>query len=357
MVQILKAATREKASDIHITPKVPPVLRVGGQLVKLDVEPLNYKQCKELCYSVITDEQKGIFEAQKDLDFSFAIGQSSRFRGHLFYQQQSVAGVFRQIPVEIPDIQKIGLPPIVMELVKKPYGLILVAGSTGSGKSTTLAAVINQINKTRKCHIVTMEDPIEFIYYPDKSIINQREIGKDVTDFNESMKSVLRMDPDVCLLGEMRDQNTISTALKVAETGHLTFGTVHTNTAYQGIERLTSVFSGVERMLVQNQLSMVLQGIICQKLLPTVNRNARVPAVEILLFPQSVRHLIKEGQLNQIYSIMQTHKSIGMLTMNQSLCNLFVKGLISEDTAYMASGDTKELENLIHRAGGKIKSA
>ena len=353
MIQILKTAIREKASDVHITANVPPVLRVGGQLIQLNVAALTSKQCKELCYSTVTDEQKGMFESTKDLDFSFSIGEHSRFRAHLFYQKEAVAGVFRQIPVSVPDINSIGVPPIVMSLTKKPYGLILVAGATGSGKSTTLAAMINEINKTRKCHIVTMEDPIEFVYPHEQGIVNQREVGKDVKSFESSMRAVLRMDPDVCLLGEMRDKTSISIALKIAETGHLTFATIHTNTAYHSIERLTGVFSDTEKLLIQNQLSMVLQGIICQKLLPTVDGTQRVPAVEVLLFPQSIRHLIKEGKINQIYSIMQTNKSMGMITMNQSLCALCVKGLISESTALSASGDPTELTSLLQRAGYK----
>ncbi len=353
MMQILKTAIREKASDIHITSNVPPVLRVGGQLIQLNVEVLTSKQCKELCYSTITDEQKGIFETKKDLDFSFAIGEHSRFRAHLFYQKESVAGVFRQIPVAVPDIKDIGVPPIVMELTKKPYGLVLVAGATGSGKSTTLAAMINEINKTKKCHIVTMEDPIEFVYPHEQGIVNQREVGKDVKDFDESMKAVLRMDPDVCLLGEMRDKSTIATALKIAETGHLTFGTIHTNTSYHGIERLTGVFSDVERLLIQNQLSMVLQGIICQKLLPTADGKGRVPAIEVLLFPQSIRHLVKEGKVGQIYSLMQTNKAMGMITMNQSLCELCMKRIITEQVALLASADKQELINLLQRSGYK----
>ena len=356
MAQILKTAAREKASDIHITPGVPPVLRMKGKLVHLNIAPLSPRQCKELCYSVITDDQKGEFESAKDLDFSFTVGQSSRFRAHLFYQKQAVAGVFRQIPVVIPDLSQIGLPSAVMELTKKPYGLVLVAGATGMGKSTTLAAMINQINKTRKCHIVTMEDPIEFMYSHEKGIVNQREIGRDVVSFKESIKAVLRMDPDVCLLGEMRDATTITTALEVAETGHLTFGTVHANTAYYSVERLTSAFGDAERELVQSQLSMVLQGIICQKLLPSLDGQGRVLAAEILLFPASVRHLIKKGQFNQIYSIMQTQKSIGMVTMNQSLCDLFIRGLISEETAFLSSSDQSELDSLINRMAGAKRS-
>ncbi len=359
MLQILKTATREKASDIHITVGVPPTLRVKGQLVQLKVPALTAQDCRTLCYSIITDEQKGVFESAKDLDCSFTVGKSSRFRVHLFYQKQAVSGVFRQIPVVIPDITQIGLPSVVMELTKKPYGLVLVGGATGSGKSTTLAAMINEINKTKKSHVVTIEDPIEFVYTHEQSIVNQREVGKDVKDFHDSVRAVLRMDPDVCLLGEMRDKQTIAAALEVAETGHLTFGTVHTNTSYHSIERLTSAFSGEERELVQNQLSMLLQGVICQKLLPSLDGKGRVLATEVLLFPSSVKHLIKKGQFNQIYSIMQTHKSMGMITMNQSLCDLCTKGLISEEIAFLSSNDKEELDSLIKRTGGvrKIKSA
>ncbi len=349
MIQVLKTAIRENASDIHITAGVPPVLRVCGNIVQLNVEPLTDRQSKELCYSVITDEQKSKVENIKDLDFSFSIDSSARFRGHIYYQKQSIAGCFRQIPMVIPNIKDIGLPVILSELNQKPYGLVLVTGPTGSGKTTTLAAMLDEINQQRKGHILTIEDPIEFIYSHKKCIVNQREIGFDAPDFHSSLRAALRVDPDVCLLGEMRDRETVETALHVAETGHLTFGTLHTNNTIQSIDRLTGIFSGSERQMIQSQLSQVLQGVVSQRLLPTVDGASRVPAVEVLLFPPAIRNLIKEGKQSQMYSIMQTQRASGMITLNQSLAELVIKGLITEVTAFSASYDPNELTHLLSR--------
>ena len=310
MIQILKTAIREGASDIHITSGAPPSLRVHGEIIHLNVDPLTSRQSRELCYAVITDEQKRKVENEKDVDFSFSIDESARFRGHIYFQKKTIAGCFRQIPTVIPTIEEIGLPPILSELSNKPYGLVLVTGPTGSGKTTTLAAMVNEINNKRRGHILTIEDPIEFIYSHKKCIVNQREIGFDAVDFHQSLRAALRLDPDICLLGEMRDKETVETALHVAETGHLTFGTLHTNNTCQAIDRLTGVFSGDERQMIQSQVSQVLQGIISQRLLPTIDGSSRVPAVEVLLFPPSIRNMVKEGKQNQMYSIMQTQKSL-----------------------------------------------
>ena len=353
MVQILKTAVREKASDIHITVGAPPALRVNGQIVHLNVDSLTERQSKDLCYSIVTDEQKRQFETEQDLDFGFSIDNTVRFRGHLYYQKRSVAGCFRQIPMQIPDIEKIGMPPILSELSQKPFGLVLVTGPTGSGKTTTLAAMLNAINKKRRGHILTIEDPIEFIYSHEKCIINQREVGFDAPDFQKSLRAALRLDPDICLLGEMRDKETIDAALHIAETGHLTFGTLHTNNTYQTVDRLTGVFDGDERQNVQAQLAQVLQGIICQKLLPTIDGASRIPAVEVLVFTPAIRNLIKEGKQNQIYSIMQTQKAQGMITLNQSLEELVVKGKIAEDVALSASYAPDELLQKLERAKKK----
>lgn len=353
MIQVLKTAIREGASDVHITSGVPPSLRVRGQIVHLNVASLTHKQSKELCYSVITDEQKRNFENDKDIDFGFSIDDSARFRGHLYYQKKTVAGCFRQIPVVIPELSDVGLPPILSELSKKPYGLVLVTGPTGSGKTTTLASMLNEINKTKRGHILTIEDPIEFIYSHQKCIVNQREVGFDAPDFHKSLRAALRLDPDICLLGEMRDKETVETALHVAETGHLTFGTLHTNNTFQTVDRLTGVFDGEERSMVQSQLSQVLQGIVSQRLLPTVDGTGRVPAVEVLLFPPAIRNLIKEGKQNQIYSIMQTQRASGMITLNQSLVELVAKGLITEEMALLTSYETGELSNMLT----KVKKA
>ena len=349
MIQILKTAIREGASDIHVTTGAPPALRVNGEIIHLNVDPLSSERSRELCYSVITDEQKQKVENEKDLDFSFSFDDKSRFRGHIYFQKKTIAGCFRQIPTVIPTLEEIGMPPILSELSAKPYGLVLVTGPTGSGKTTTLAAMINEINNKKKGHILTIEDPIEFIYSHNKCIINQREIGFDTIDFHQSLRAALRLDPDICLLGEMRDKETIETALHVAETGHLTFGTLHTNNTCQAIDRLTGVFSGDERNMIQSQISQVLQGIVSQRLLPTVDGSSRVPALEVLLFPPAIRNLVKEGKQNQMYSIMQTQKSLGMITLNQSLVSLVMRGLITEDVALSTSYDRGEFTNMLSR--------
>ena len=349
MINILKTAIRENASDIHISAGTAPILRVKGEIIRLKSEPLTDQQSKELCYSIITDEQKKNFEENKDIDFSFSIGTKSRFRGHIYFQKRTVAGCFRQIPVDIPSLSELGLPSILLELIRKPYGLVLVTGPTGSGKTTTLATMLNEINKTRRAHILTIEDPIEFIYSHQKCIVNQREVGADSNSFHESLKAALRVDPDVCLLGELRDKETISTALHIAETGHLTFGTLHTNNTFSTMDRLTSVFGMEKKSVINSQLSSVLQGVISQRLIPTIRGNKRVVAIEILLFNSAVRNLVKEGKQNQIYSIMQTQKALGMITLNQSLMDLFSKGEISEEVAYATSYAPKELKEMLSR--------
>ena len=349
MIQVLKTAVRENASDIHITAGVPPALRVKGEILFLNVEPLTGQQSKDMCYSILTDEQKGAFEVSMDLDFGFSIDESARFRGHLYYQKRMIAGSFRQIPMEIPTLLDIGLPPVLSELSKKPYGLILVTGPTGSGKTTTLASMLNEINQNKKGHILTIEDPVEFVYSHERCIVHQREIGFDTPNFHSALKAALRVDPDICLLGELRDKETISTALHIAETGHLTFGTLHTNNTAQTMDRLTGVFDKEERLMVQSQLSQVLQGVVSQRLIPTVSGNSRIPAVEVLLFPAAIRNLVREGKSNQIYSVMQTQKASGMMTLNQSLAELVHKSLISESTALSNSYDPNELIQLIRR--------
>ena len=349
ILQILKTAVREAASDIHIVAGAPPTLRVYGKMLGLNTEPLTGAQTKELCYSLITEKQKGVFENKKDLDFGFTIDKTHRYRGHLFYSQGSVGGVFRQITSSIPRLKDINLPPNVEELTKLPFGLVLVTGPTGSGKSTTLASIIDSINEERKQHIVTVEDPIEYLYTNKKSIVTQREVKSDTLDFYTFLESVVRMDCDVCLMGELRDRKTVEAALHLAETGHLTFGTLHTNNAYATIDRICAMFGGEERTHVQSQLSSVLQAVVSQRLLPLVNGKGRVPAIEMLLFPSSIRNLVKEGKINQIYSIMQTQSNAGMITMNQSLAELYEKGFISEVTALSHSYDKSGLNHLLKR--------
>ncbi len=347
IVQILTTAVREKASDIHITSGNPPCLRVDGKICTLNVAPLSHQESKNICYSVLTSDQKATFEKKKDLDFSFSVDKLGRFRAHLFYNKNKVCGSFRHIQSDIPQINELGLPRVLYEILRKPYGLVLVTGPTGSGKTTTLASMINEINKTQYHHIITIEDPIEYIFSPQKSIITQREVGNDVVDFHESLRALLRMDPDVVLVGELRDKETIKAALQVAETGHLVFGTLHANTTYTAVDRLTGVFSGDERGLIQTQLSTVLQGIISQRLLPLKNNKGRVPALEILLFNPAVRNMIKEGKLNQIYSVIQTSTGQGMQTMNQALQKLVTAGFVNDETAYAMSPNTSELSHLL----------
>ena len=349
IMEILQMATKENASDVHIVAGNPPIMRVHGRLVRLNIDPLTLNQSKELCYSLISDEQKSRFEKEKDLDFSFAIDDIARFRGHLFYQKRSIGGSFRQIPSSIPNIRDIGLPSALLEIAKKPFGLVLVTGPTGSGKSTSLAAMLNEINAKRSCHILTIEDPIEYAYTSNKAMVTQREIGLDVKDFHQSLRAALRMDPDVILIGELRDTETIKIALEVAETGHLTFGTVHTNNAFLAVERILGSFGGDEKTMIRTQLSQVLEGIISQRLLPSSDMSKRVAAVEILQMTTAIRHLIREGKNNQIYSMMQTDKASGMLTMNQSLLMLLQKRLISEDVAFKTSYEQKELQQLIRK--------
>jgi len=357
MIQILQTAVREKASDIHITEGAAPSLRINGSIVRLKTEPVTEEQSKDLCYSIITDEQKKTFEEEKDLDFSFSIDDLSRFRGHLYYQKNSVAGCFRQISSVIPSMLDIGLPPIIHQLTKIPYGLVLVTGPTGSGKTTTLAAMLEEINKTRKGHILTIEDPIEYIYSHKKCLVNQREIGFDAPDFHKSLRAALRTDPDICLLGELRDKETVEAALHTAETGHLTFATLHTNNVIQTIDRIAGVFDGEERQMIYSQLAQVLQGVISQKLLPTISGKGRVPAIEILFFTPAIRNLIKEGKQHQIYSVMQTQRASGMSTLNQSLLNLVKNKLIDPVEALSVSYDEKELDHLFTRAGIKFTNS
>ena len=352
IVQILSTAVREKASDVHITPHNPPYLRVNGKVIPLNTQALTHQQSRELCYSVLTSEQKGVFEAKKDLDFSFAVDKLGRFRGHLFYNKQKVSGAFRHIQSAIPKISDLGLPRVLYEVINKPHGLVLVTGPTGSGKSTTLASLINEINLKKNHHIITIEDPIEYVFHSAKSIITQREIGTDVVDFHESLRALLRMDPDVCMVGELRDKETIKAALQVAETGHLVFGTLHANTTSTAVDRLTGVFGGDEKALIQTQLSSVLQAVVAQRLLPLKNGKGRVPALEILLFNPAVRNLVKEGKLHQIYSIIQTNAGLGMQTMNQSLQKLVQSGFVSEEAAYSISSNASELDHLLKKQPG-----
>jgi twitching motility protein PilT len=346
LYDLLKTMIEKGASDLHITTANPPRLRIDGQLVLVDQTsaPLNPSDTKALCYSVLTDAQKHRFEEKNELDLSFGLKGLSRFRANIFMQRGAVAGAFRSIPFEIKDINELGLPPVTQELVKKPRGLILVTGPTGCGKSTTLATIIDRINSDRADHIITIEDPIEYLHAHKKSLINQREVGADTTSFKDALKYVLRQDPDVVLIGEMRDLETIESALQVSETGHLTLATLHTNSAVQSINRIVDVFPPYQQEQVRVQLSFVLEGILAQQLIPRRTGQGRVLAAEVLIPNQAIRNLIREDKIHQIYSMMQSGQTkYGMLTMNQSLFDLYKKGQLSQEDALGRSQVPDEL--------------
>ncbi len=351
LYDLLKQMIEKGASDLHVTTGSPPRLRIDGKLIPIDHPPLTPADTKNLCYSILTDAQKHRFEENNELDLSFGIKGLSRFRANIFMQRGAVAGAFRTIPFGIKTFNELGLPDIINELVKKPRGLIVVTGPTGSGKSTTLAAMVDRINEERYDHIITIEDPIEYLHGHKKSLINQREVNADTSSFKAALKYVLRQDPDVVLIGEMRDLETIEAALTVSETGHLTLATLHTNSAVQTINRIIDVFPSHQQEQIRVQLSFVLEGIISQQLIPKKTGQGRVLAVEILIPNPAVRNLIREDKIHQIYSIMQTGQArSGMQTMNQSLLELYTKGLISYEDAIGRSMVLDELITMIQRA-------
>ncbi len=346
--QLLKAMVEKGASDLHITVGSPPQLRIDGKLVPLKTEPLTAVETKQLCYSILTDAQKHKFEEDSELDLSFGVKALSRFRANIFMQRGAVAGAFRTIPFKILSFQELGLPPIVSELAKKPRGLILVTGPTGSGKSTTLASIIDKINTERHEHIITIEDPIEYLHPHKNCLVNQREVGADTQSFKKALKYILRQDPDVVLIGEMRDLETIEAALVISETGHLAFGTLHTNSCVQTINRILDVFPPYQQPQVRAQLSFVLEGVLTQNLLPRAGAPGRVLALEIMIPNAAIRNLIREDKVHQIYSQMQVGQSkYGMQTFNQSLCNLYLKRLITLEECMARSSDQDELRNLL----------
>ena len=341
-------------SDLHVTTGTPPLIRVHGEIRPLDgYRPLSSADTKQLAYSVLTDAQKHRFEENMELDFSFGVKGLSRFRANVFNQRGAVCSVFRAIPYEIKSFEELGLPPIVKELCSKPRGLILVTGPTGSGKSTTLAAMIDKINRERHEHILTIEDPIEFLHNHKSCIVNQREVNADTKGFANALRTALRQDPDVVLVGEMRDLETIESALRIAETGHLTFATLHTNSAASTINRIIDVFPSMQQAQVRAQLSLTLEGILCQSLLPRADGRGRAMAMEILVPNSAIRNLIREDKVHQIYSMMQTGQDLhGMQTFNQSLATLYHKRLITRETAMNRTSNVNELRDLIDRGAG-----
>src|SRR5260370_1332811 len=349
--ELLHRLSELGGSDLHITTGIAPLVRVHGEIRPLDgYHPLSSSETKQLAYSVLTDAQKHRFEENLELDFSFGVKGLSRFRANIFNQRGAVGAVFRAIPYEIKSFEDLGLPQVVKDLCNKPRGLVLVTGPTGSGKSTTLAAVIDKINVERHEHILTIEDPIEFLHNHKSCIVNQREVNADTKGFAQALRTALRQDPDVVLVGEMRDLETIESALRIAETGHLTFATLHTNSAVSTINRIIDVFPSMQQAQVRAQLSLTLEGILCRSLLERSSGKGRVMAMEILVPNAAIRNLIREDKIHQVYSMMQTGQAkYGMQTFNQALATLYHRKLITLEMALSRSSNPDELQELINR--------
>ena len=355
---LLKTTVEMKASDLHLTVNTPPQVRVDGKLQRLPLPELTPADTKQLAYSVLTDAQKKRFEETMELDCAFGIRGLARFRCNVFSQRGSVAAVYRLIPEHIRSFEELGLPSIIARFAEAPRGLVLVTGPTGSGKSTTLAAVLDKINTERQEHILTIEDPIEYIHPHKGCIVNQREVHADTEGFAAALRAALREDPDVVLIGEMRDLQTVEAALRIAETGHLTFATLHTNSAAQTINRIIDVFPAHQQSQIRTQLSLVLEGIVCQALLPRASGVGRAVALEILVPTPAIRNLIREDKVHQIYSTMQAgQEKAGMQTFNQSLATLYMQRQISMNTALGASSLKDELTEMINRGAGVVAGA
>ena len=356
---LLKRTVEREGSDLHLTTNSPPQIRVHGELQRQeDLETLSAAATKQLVYSVLTDAQKKRFEETMELDFSFGIRGVARFRCNVFNQRGAVAAVYRLIPEEIKGFDDLGLPPVVGKFAEMPRGLILVTGPTGSGKSTTLAAMVDKINTDRKGHILTIEDPIEYVHRHKNCVVNQREVHSDTASFAPALRAALREDPDVVLVGEMRDLETIESALRIAETGHLTLATLHTNSAVQTINRIIDVFPSHQQGQIRTQLSLVLEGVLCQTLVPKANGQGRVCALEIMVPTPAIRNLIRDDKLHQVYSAMQAgQEKIGMQTMNQSLATLCMRRLITLSQALGHSSNRDELQDLVGRGAGVVAGA
>ncbi len=353
MHDLLKEAITKKASDLHLTAGVPPMFRVDGQLLPGAYRPLKPEMCERLAYSVLTEEQRKRFEMRRELDVSFGIPGLSRFRANIFLQRGVVSMAIRQIPYSVQTVEQLGLPKTIVDFARKPKGLVLVTGPTGSGKSTTLAALINMINEERRSHIMTIEDPIEFVHQHKKCIVNQREINADTESFANALKFVLRQDPDVIMVGEMRDLETIAAALTIAETGHLVFATLHTNSTFEAVSRVVDVFPPSQQQQVLSQLAFVLEGVVAQQLLPKARGGGRVLIPEVLVCTPAIKAIIREGKTHQIYTLMQAGAKFGMQTMNQALFAAYANRLISHEEALGRSFDPQELNNLISKSGLK----
>jgi len=355
---LLKKAIEMGASDLHVTAGTPPQVRVRGSLVRLDLPELTPAETKQVAYSVMTDIQKKRFEETLELDFAFGMRNMARFRCNVFSQRGAVGAVYRVIPDQIRNFRELALPQVVAMLADRPRGLVLVTGPTGSGKSTTLAAMIDKINIDRHGHILTIEDPIEYVHLHKNCLVNQRELLGDTLTFGAALRSALREDPDVVYIGEMRDLETVESALRIAETGHLTFATLHTNSAAQTISRIVDVFPAHQQTQIRTQVSMVIEGIVCQTLLPRADGKGRVVAVEVLIPTPAIRNLIREDKIHQIYSSMQAgQEKAGSQTLNQSLASLYYAGAISLDMARATSSMKDELTDMINRGAGTVPGA
>lgn len=345
--ELLQLALDQGASDLHIAPALPVQLRIDGELKPADDYVLTPEDSQKLCAESVSKEQWQTFENERELDFSFSHGTVCRFRGNLYYDKSHVAGAYRAIPFQIPDAREIGLPPVVVNLMRKPRGLVLVTGPTGSGKSTTLAALIETMNQQMHRHVLTIEDPIEFLYESKKCLINQREVGQDTHTFGDGLKHILRQDPDVVLIGEMRDIETIGAAITISETGHLVFATLHTNTAVQTINRIIDVFPPHQQPQVRTQLSFVLEAALSQKLIPKIG-GGRVLGLEVMTPTYAIRNLIRENKIHQIYSSMITgQENTAMQTFNQSLVAHIRQGVVDQDVALQYTADPEELMKLL----------
>ena len=345
--QLFKVMVDNGASDLHLTVGSAPGMRISGDIVRVKVGSLLPEDTKRLIYQILTEKQKAELEKNLELDFSFGIKGLARFRANVFYSKGSVAAVFRQIPSLIPDFEALGLPPVLLEMVDVASGLFLVTGPTGSGKSTTLASIIDKLNTNSACHIITLEDPIEFVHQHKMCLVNQREVGADTLSFTKGIKSLLRQDPDIVLVGELRDPETIEAALTIAETGHVVFGTLHTNSTVQTINRIINVFPHEQQEQIRTLLSFVLQGVVAQQLLPKVPKG-RIAVQEILRITPAIRNLIREDKIHQIYSQMQIGQDqTGMFTMNQNIKKILDSGLITPETAMTFSNNPEELARML----------
>jgi twitching motility protein PilT len=344
LTAILAFAKEQHASDVHVCPGLPPLLRLHGEIVKVDMPPLSHEETRDAIYDVLNDEHKRMFEERRDIDFALEIPALSRFRVNVFMQRQGVQAAFRIIPSKVKTLEELNLPPILKQLAQKERGLVLVTGATGSGKSTTLAAMVDYINETKTRHILTIEDPIEFVHAPKKCLVSQREVGPNTDSFASALRAALREDPDVILVGELRDLETTQLAITAAETGHLVFGTLHTNSASKTVDRIIDIFPSGQQAQVRTMLSESIEGIVAQILLPTRDGKGRVAALEVLVGVPALRNLIREDKTAQILSVIQTGAQHGMISLDQSLRDLVMQGRLARDVAMRSSSNPRQFE-------------